>query len=249
MRYRNQEIIKNKTFINLKKNKEKHICFPSSSIKKNGYMAQLNKNFLFNYYSSSFIGKKNAKNKINNNSYINNLLISKSKKNLNLTRGCIIKSINNISKNNKKIYLNNNDIKKINNNSNIQSNIIKLTKLKNCMKNNSVYVKNSKMDNKRELKKYQSLIHKKDNNINIRININNNNIIYNKIVNNKSIETSLTNNNDKIPLGLNIQKIEKSPSFNINKKQNISKKMNKIKFIHIKFPKAKFLNIFNNTNQ
>ena len=281
LRDKNQEIIKNKTFINLKKNKNNSknkkilIGFPSSSTKKNGHLSQLGNNSLFGYYSTSFIGKNNKKTKINN-SYFNKLLINKSKQRLSLAKGCIIKSKNKerIFSNNKKknIFTTSNDININNNNQGTQNNNMpKITKLKNNIKNNSVIIKNNVLDKNKELKKYQSLINKKDNNINIRININNNNIIYNRIVNNKG-NNSIQNNKinlDKNIINVEAQKINKSPSFNktknmpkfLNKKitnnikntinqnannNNNYKKDDKVKFINVQFPKAKFINIFNN---
>ena len=278
LKAKNKEIIKNKTFTNLKKiknnieNKKILIGFPSSSNKKNGFSSQLGHNSLFGYYSTSFIGKNNKKTKINN-SYFNNKILNKSKQKLNLAKGCVIKSKNKkkiFSKNKKQIiFTTNNDININNNNQGTQNNMPKITKLKNNIKNKSVIVKNNLLDKANELKKYQSLINKKDNNINIRININNNNIIYNKIVNNKD-NNSIQNN--KINLEKNIinvetQKLDKSPSFNkaknmpkllnkniinnvknkiVQKVNNNYKKDDKIKFINVQFPKAKFINIFNN---
>ena len=233
-KYNNREIIKNKTFINLKKNKNdrKHkkilINFPSSSIKKNGFLSQLDHNSLFNYYSTSFIGKNNRKNRINKSNF-NKLLINKSKQRLNLAKECIIKSKNKESiflKNKKKNNLTGS--KDNNNNSNQNNNISKISKLKNNIKNNSMIIKNTITDKQNEFRKYQSLIQKKDSNINIRININNNNIIYNKIVNNKSNNNSNHNNKintEKNIIDVEIQKINKSPSF--NKAKNIPKFLNK----------------------
>ena len=136
-------------------------------------------------------------------------------------------------------------------------------------------IKNSKSENQNVLKKYEIVI-KKNNNINKRININNNNnIIYNKIINNRNNNSYLNNNNnDKPSLDINIQKIIKMPSFNKAQNENSSKllkkkiiditlknnnsqkitnnKLNKddrVRFINITFPKAKFLNIFNNKSK
>ena len=281
---KNKDILKNKTLINLKKNqindkyKKVLIGFPSSSNKKIGYLSQLDNNTLFKYYySTSFLGKKNKKSKINN-SKINQLLISKSKQRLNLKKVCIVKSKNKesiFSKNNKINLTSNND----NNNNNIQNNqsnnFARIRNLKKNNKNNSVVVKSTLTNNKSDFKKYQSLINKKDNNINIRININNNNIIYNKIVNNKSNNSIEKNNNknivntDKNIIDVEFQKINKSTSFNktknntkcfnkninymknkvsqkVNNNNNNLKKDDKVKFINVQFPKAKLLNLFNN---
>ena len=137
-------------------------------------------------------------------------------------------------------------------------------------------IKNSQTENKKVLKKYESELNKKNNNINIRININNNNnIIYNKIINNTNNNSYFNNvNNDKSPLDINIQKIIKMPNLNKTQNENSSKflkkkiidinlkynrnqkiannnlnKDEKVKFINITFPKAKFLNIINNKNK
>ena len=277
---KNMQIKQNKTFVNLKKNKpnnERHkkilIGIPSSS-KKKSYISQMENNLFNNYNSTGFIGKKVQKSKVNN-SYINKLLINKSKQRINL-----VKRLMNKSKNPENNNLRNNQ-KTINiNNVNNSSNIIRLSKIKKNLKNNSVIVKDVSSKSQTGLKKYQSLIHKKDNknNINISININNNNnIIYNKIINNQSNNTSSSNiKNYKIPLKINIQKVIKSPSLKKNKtslnnfkfknnanmltnnitKNKMTKTLNaniknddKVKFINIQFPKAKFLNIFNTSNK
>ena len=272
--YKNQEIIKNNTFVNLNnkkindKNKKILIGIPSSSNKKKTHLSQFdNINLFNNYYSTSFINKKNKKNKINK-SFLNKLTINKSKQKINLTKGFISKA-----KNIENLEIKNNN--KLNSNTNINSkgsnNIISLGKITNSIKNNSVNIKNSQYKNQNEPKNYQSLIHKKDtkSNINISININNNNnIIYNKIINDKNNNFSCNNIKDDKS---QIQKMNKSSSIKTDKKilynaklesrhiitNNIKNKIlhkvnnnikrdDKIKFINIKFPKAKFLNIFNN---
>ena len=289
------EIKQNKTFNNIKKNKNKSnernkknlIGIPSSS-KKKSYVSQMEKNLFNNYNSTSFVGKKFNNNKINN-SYINKIIINKSKHKINITNDVIhnLKNSENNYNNNKKniqnINKNNNCIITGNNN----PNIIRLSKITQNLKNNSVTNKDVSIKKQTGLKKYQSLLQKKDNknNINISININNNNnIIYNKIINSQSINnnnTSSSNNKkNKIPLKINIQKIIKSPSIKKNKispsntksknnvnvtsltnnnngknknlqqiKNNNTKIDDKVKFINIQFPKAKFLNIYNTNNK
>jgi hypothetical protein len=224
-----------------------------------------------------------------NNSYINKIIINKSKHKINITNDVIhnLKNSENNYNNNKKniqnINKNNNCIITGNNN----PNIIRLSKITQNLKNNSVTNKDVSIKKQTGLKKYQSLLQKKDNknNINISININNNNnIIYNKIINSQSINnnnTSSSNNKkNKIPLKINIQKIIKSPSIKKNKispsntksknnvnvnsltnnnngknknlqqiKNNNTKIDDKVKFINIQFPKAKFLNIYNTNNK
>ena len=275
-KYKN-ETINNKLFINFKKNKASKnkdkkkrifIRFHNSSYKAKAYLAQLDNYDFTNYYSTTYIGKN--KKSMQKKSYINNLPTNKSKQKINLIKGCIIKPNVNI-KNNRKINLINAGV--FNNNKKDSNDILTLNKLKKT-KNNSMLIKNSKSENKNLLKKYESVINKKNNNINIRININNNNnIIYNKIINNRNNNSYLNNNNnDKNSLDKNIKKIIKMPSFNKTQNENYSRllkkkiidinsknsqkltnnklnKDDKVKFINISFPKAKFLNIFNNKSK
>ena len=268
---------------NIKKNKKIFIGFPFSSKKRKSFMISLDNNHIAkNFNSTGYLEKKNKKN--NNNLYIYRLINNNSNKKSNNSKDYKYKS-----KSKDKNYL---EIKKIiirNNNISINSKRNKgsYKNLENFhlsnISNKVFRINNIKKKTKINLKNIgtktnQFLDKKKDdkNKVNISININNSNIIYNKVINNKNNKNySNILNNDKNPSKANNKLIMKTLSIqqnknlinnsklrNVNlidnndknikfseiKKYNI-KNEKKIKLINIHFPKSKFLNIINNNNK
>ena len=228
----------------------KKISIPSISNKQIFSNSNDDKIFNKNNNNNNYINKKIQINKTNY--YLNNPLLNKTKNIINLTRNIIYKpkdKTNTLSKN-KKMEINqiNND----DNSFNISKNVNQLTNKSYILKNDD----NSMLINKQSPKKK----------INININIRNNNkIIYNKIIDNKSSLLKGNQKTIKSPIFKNINSYINNTSYDnsnnnnfnfnilgkkslgkINIINNMKKKNSpKINLINVQFPKAKLLNIYN----
>ena len=258
---------KEKKSLNINNNKNIIISIPSysNSNKKKPIISQLYNNCIYNNYSSTeFISKNNPNNKINK-TYMDCVILNNSHKLLKL------KGIKNY-KNPKEDLSNKNTLKNIILKSNINKDKTNKSKksLKSCITNSELTQENIRKSLvKTPIQKigYKNLINNNDNsknNINININISNNNsnIIYNNNfsnINNKEKSRSRLNTQKNInqlnpKKSQNLKFIEKSRNIGIkNKENNTQNKINnknimnaKVKFIKIQFPKAKFLNIYDN---
>ena len=267
--YQNKNLIKinkkqfnlYKTIINLKNNIKKNrkifIGIPSSSKKKKSFMISLDNNHISkNFNSIGYIGKKNKKN--NNNLYIYRLINNKSNRKTNDSKVYKYKSKSK-EKNyleNKKIIIRNNENTMNNNRNNSSNKNLEKFHLFNTS-NKVLRINNIKNKTKSNLKNIGTKDHKflgkkseGKNKVNISININNSNVIYNKIINNKDNKNySNVLNNSKKPRKANNKMIINSLSFQQNKNLINNSKLRNANLTNNNDKNIKFSKIPNNNKK
>ena len=230
----------------------------SNSNRKNNHPSRIYNNISANNYYSTGIITEKLQNKKINNTYMNSMALNDSHKIVSIKR---IKLNKKFKKDLNKKYALKNIILKSN------SRLEKINKENKNMKKNTAKSEllndKKRYSNKGRTKeqKYQNLTTSNDNNKNINININisnnNSNIIYNNNFSNisknkkcsrtntqKSFNTLNKKKNINMKNNINSGNLEFKIKKTIQYKNNNKNDNTKVKLINIKFPKAKFLNIF-----